>query len=241
MEGFEALSRPGVEAAKQRESEQKADERAAKSVQHTQLRKDKLPKPPPSLKELRTAERETKELLKDNSVFNDKNKIANLKITCGNYVNHFKEKYPEIGKLAKPKEGDGLDAWQTYLGEMQTIIGSQRASNRFDLMVKGFLVGVEVLNQKFPEAFAGKNLYYPVKISDVVNNPVFQEQIDDEKHEIIFNNPSWFFSGHWQRLMESMFRAGAMVAMENEKQLSREQANVVAQHMAQRARDTDAN
>lgn len=219
MEGFEALAKPGVEAAKARRDAEAANDKAARSAQHSVLRKEKMPKPPPSLRDMRVAEKETRELLKENSVFTDKNAINKLKLVCTKYASHFKEKYPEIGKLAKPKESDDLEAWKQYLVEMQTIIGSQRSEQRFNTMLGMGLTAIENLNKTFPEAFGGHNLHYPIKLSSLATNPSFQEQIEDERNEIIFNHPNWFSSGHWTRLCESLVQAAFAVAAKNQQEI----------------------
>ena len=211
---FSALSKSVIEAAKRHASEDLADEQAEKSVQHTLLRKEKLP---PTQAELKKSEKLKQEVLKEDSAFYDKNKIAILKGTCTRYVNHFGEKYPELKKFPKPAEKDGLEEWKIYLSNLQSVIGGAKAEQRFDSILGGVVQAVEQVNRNFPELFAGHKIYEPVSLAQVVTSPNFLESIDDEKHEIIFTHQSWFSSSYWSRLCEALGKAGVAVALKNKE------------------------
>lgn len=211
---FSLLSREGVAQAKKREEAKSADTKADKSVTHTLLRKEKLPPTPADLKR---SEKLKREVVAEDSVWKDKNAIAQLKTTCSRYVNHFSEKYPEIRKFPKPSEGGGLDEWRTYLANLQQIIGGAKAESRFDSMLGMAIGAAESANTAFPELFAGYSITHPIALSQVVASPQFQQSIEDEKMEIIFLHPGWFSSSHWTRLAEALGKAAVSVALKNKE------------------------
>lgn len=211
---FSELGKEAIDAHKASVEDAKRTEKAEKSVDHTMRRKELLP---PNPAELRRMDRDRKEVLKEDSAFIHKNKIAKLKATCARYFNHFNEKYPEIKKFPKPAEKDGLEEWQTYLQNMQDVIGGAKADQRFNTYLGMAMTGVEHMNRTFPELFAGYNICEPVSLAKVVASDEFVMQIEDERAEIIFTHQSWFASGYWSRLLENISKASMAVALKNKE------------------------
>lgn len=211
---FNDLSKEGIAAQKAQAEEEERAEKAEKSVDASMRRKQLMP---PTQAELRRMERDRKEVAKEDSAWVHKNKIAKLKATCTRYFNHFNEKYPEFKKLAKPAEKDGLEEWQSYLQNMQDVIGSGKAEQRFHSYLGMAVSGLENVNKAFPELFAGYNIHSPVSLVQVVNSEQFAQQIEDERAEIIFTHQSWFASGYWSRLLENLSKAAMAVALKNKE------------------------
>lgn len=223
---FSALSKKGVESAKAMEAKEKAEAKADKSVEHSVLRKQKLP---PTQSEIKQRAQLTKEVSKEESAYANKKQIGRIKVTTSQYYGYFGEKYPEIKKLTKPAEKDGLEEWQTYLTDMKTILASKKADATFDNYMGYLGKGLEELQKMFPQLTQGRSLSEPVPLSQVLGSEGFLESIDDEKHEIIFNHASWFQSGYWSRILSSVGKATIAVALQNEQEAQKQAAQTVAQ------------
>lgn len=237
---FSQLSKDGISSAKKKEHEKDVDAKATRSVEHTVSRKEKLP---PTPTELRRMERDRKEVLKENSAYFEKRKIAQIKRIATQYVEFFSEKYPAVKKLKKPGESDGKEEWDQYLGDVRAAIGSSKAGERFDGMLSFLAQGIVTLSQQFPAVFQGANLSSPANFADVVASAGFKEQIEDEKMEIIFTHERWFQSSYIERFGTALAKAAYATAMHN-KQIAEEQAltpEVKAALAQRRARPRNAD
>ncbi len=223
---FSALSKKGVESAKAMENKEKADAKADKSVEHSVLRKQKMP---PTQAEIKQRAQLTKEVSKEESAYANKKQIGRIKATTTQYFSYFGEKYPEIKKLTKPAEKDGLEEWQSYLRDMQGVLASKKADSTFDNYMGYLGKGLEELQKMFPQITQGRSLSTPVPLSQVLSSGEFLEAIDDEKHEIIFNHSTWFQSGYWSRILSSVGKATLAVALQNEQEAQKQAAQTVAQ------------
>lgn len=206
------LDKQGVASAKAQQHKAEANTKADRSVEHTLLRKEKLPLTPA---ELKRADKAKREVVSEDSAWKDRQKIAQIKRTALKYINYFGDKYPEIKKAPKPAESAGKDDWDDYMQTLCNVIGSQKAGERFDQYLGGLGKGIEYANVAFPDLFGGHNLVSPTPISAVLTSPEFLAAIDDEKHEIIFTYDSWFSSSKWSRLGTALAKAGVAVALQN--------------------------
>lgn len=206
------LDRQGIAAAKLEQHKKEANKKADASVEHTLLRKEKLPLSPA---ELKRADKLKREVSSEDSAWRDRQKIAKLKRIALKYVNYFGDKYPEIKKAPKPAESAGKVEWDEYLETLRNVIGSQKAEDRFNQMLFGFGKALEYGNTAFPELFGGHNIVSPNPISAVFADPKFLASIDDERHQIVFEYESVFSSGMWSRLVSAVAQVGVGVAQAN--------------------------
>ena len=211
---FSKLSKDGIAAAKKAEHKKEVDKAASKSVEYSQVRKEKMP---PTPAELRRMEKDKKDVIKEDSIYFEKRAIANLKRMAVQYVEFFGEKYPAVKKLKKPNESDGKDEWSQYLTDIRAAIGSGKAGEKFDGYMHFLAQGIVTLSLQFPEVFQGANLVSPVNFADVVVSDGFKAQIEDEKMEIIFTHESWFASSYWERFGIAIAKAAYSVAQHNKQ------------------------
>lgn len=208
------LDKHGVAAAKLAAHKVEANQKADRSVEHTLLRKEKLPPTPADLKR---SEKLKREVVAEDSAWKERQEINRIKRICIKYVSYFGDKYPDMKKAAtaKPPESASREDWQEYLDTLANVIGSQKAGERFDQYLGGIAYAVEYANVAYPQAFGGQNLVSPVSLRASLLSPEFLDSIDDEKHEIIFTYDSWFSSSKWSRFGNAVAKMGLQVAAAN--------------------------
>jgi hypothetical protein len=213
---FSKLDKTGVAAAKLAAHKVEANKKADLSVEHSVLRKDKMPLTPADMKR---SEKLKREVTAEDSAWKERQEINRIKRICGKYVAYFSDKYPDMKKAsqAKPPEAAGREDWQDYLDTLANVIGSQKAGERFDNYVVMAGKGVEYLNVAFPDMFGGQNLVAPVSLAATISSPAFLASIDDEKHEIIFTHDAWFSSSKWSRIGSAIAQQTLAVANANKQ------------------------